>query len=123
MVIYVDYTVVPFVLCNVLSLHYLYHYFGTKLSRNLIRPRCAKRAKCGRGKPVLIHYAHILTFSLVFTPYLTQLFRETRHIIFQTLVALKMFVSLISRLVASSPRIVVDKQTSRQTDRHTERLP
>ena len=34
---------------------------------NLIRPRCAKRAKRGRGKPVLI--MHII--SLVFTPYLS----------------------------------------------------
>ena len=38
---------------------------------------------------------------------------------FHALVALKMFVSLISRLVACSPRIVLDKQTDRQTDRHT----
>ena len=32
-----------------------------------------------------------------------------------------MLVSLISRLVACSPRIVVDKQTDGQTDRHTAR--
>ena len=34
----------------------------------LIRPRCAKWAKPGRGKPVLLC---ILAFSLVFTPYLS----------------------------------------------------
>ena len=28
--------------------------------RNLIRPQCAERAKPGRGKPVLIHYAYWL---------------------------------------------------------------
>ena len=32
-----------------------------------------------------------------------------------------MLVSLISRLVACSPRIVVDKQTDRRTDGHTHR--
>ena len=32
-----------------------------------------------------------------------------------------MLVSLISRLVACSPRIVVDKQTDRRTDRQTHR--
>ena len=36
--------------------------------RNLIRPRCAERAKPGRGKPVLIMH---IGFSLVFTPYLS----------------------------------------------------
>ena len=35
---------------------------------NLIRPRCAERAKPGRGKLVLIMH---LAFSLVFTPYLS----------------------------------------------------
>ena len=35
---------------------------------NLIRPRCAERAKRGRGKPVLIMH---IAFSLVFTPYLS----------------------------------------------------
>ena len=34
--------------------------------RNIIRPRCAERAKPGRGKPVLqcVHYAYWL-FSLI----------------------------------------------------------
>ena len=44
----------------------------------------------------------------------TQSFQHNRHINFHALVALKLLVSLISRLVACSARIVVD----RQTDRH-----
>ena len=72
-----------------------------------------------RGKPVLIC---ILALSLVFTPYLsrTQSFQQNRHIIFHALVALKLLVSLISRLVACSARIVVDRQTNRQTNRQTD---
>ena len=88
--------------------------------RNLIRPRCAERAKPGRGKPV--HYAYWL-FSL-FSRHIsrTQSFQRNRHISFLALVALKLLVSLISRLVACSARIVADRQTDRQKDRHTERL-
>ena len=37
---------------------------------NLIRPRCAERAKPGRGKPVLI-IIMLLAFSPVLTPYLS----------------------------------------------------
>ena len=37
---------------------------------------------------------------------------------FLPLVALKLLVSLMSRLLACSARIVADKQTNRQTDRH-----
>ena len=48
----------------------------------------------------------------------TQSFQQNRHILFHALVALKLLVSLISRLVACSARIVVD----RQTDRHTDQL-
>ena len=51
----------------------------------------------------------------------TQSFQQNRYFNFRALVALKMLVSLISRLVACSPRIVVDKQTDRQTDRQTHR--
>ena len=47
-----------------------------------------------------------------------QSFQQNRHIIFHALVALMLLVSLISRLVACSARIVVD----RQTDRHTDQL-
>ena len=85
-----------------------------------IRPRCAERAKRSRGKPVL-YYAYWL-FSL-FSRHIsrTQSFQQNRLFIFHALVALKMLVSLISRLVACSPRIVVDKQTDRRTDRHTHR--
>ena len=86
--------------------------------KNLIRPRCAERAKPGRGKPVLI-YAYWL-FSL-FSRHIsrTQSFQQNHHVIFLALVALKLLVSLISRLVACSPRIVVDTHT--HTHRHTER--
>ena len=45
----------------------------------------------------------------------TQSFQHYRHIVFHALVALKLSVSLISRLVACSARIVVDRQTDRQT--------
>ena len=38
-----------------------------------------------------------------------------RHVIFRALVALKLLVSLISRLVACSARIVADRQTDRQS--------
>ena len=82
---------------------------------NLIRPRCAERAKHGRGKPVLImHIGFFACFHAI-----SQSFQENRHVvIFHALVALKLLVSLISRLIACSARIVVD----RQTDIHTERL-
>ena len=85
--------------------------------RNLIRPRCAEQAK-----PVLILYA-CWPFSL-FSRHIsrTQSFQQNRHFTFRALVALRMLVSLISHLVACSPRIVVDRQTDRQRDRHTERL-
>ena len=46
----------------------------------------------------------------------TQSFQQNRHIHFHALVALKLLVYLISCPVARSPRIVVDKQTNRQTD-------
>ena len=49
----------------------------------------------------------------------TQPFPQNHHIIFHALVALKMLVSLKSRLVACSPRRVVDKQTDRQRDKQT----
>ena len=63
----------------------------------------------------------ILAFSLVFTPYLSNavVSAKSPHY-FLALVALKLLVSLISRLVACSARIVVDRQTDRQT--HTHRL-
>ena len=40
---------------------------------------------------------------------------ENHHIIFHALVALKLFISLISYLVACSVRIVGDRQTDRTT--------
>ena len=82
---------------------------------DFIHPLCAERAKPGRGKPVLI--MHIGFFAL-FSRHIsrTQSFQQNRHVIFLALVALKLLVSLISRLVACSPRIVVDRQTDRQAD-------
>ena len=47
-------------------------------------------------------------------------FSEIATFIFPALVALNLLVSLISRLVACSARIVADKQTDRQTDRQTD---
>ena len=80
-----------------------------------IRPRCAERAKPGRGASA--HYAYWL-FRL-FSRHIsrTQLFQQNHHISFLALVALKLMVSLISRLVSCSARIVVDRQTDRQTHR------
>ena len=49
----------------------------------------------------------------------TQSFQQNRHITFLALVALKLLVSLISRLVACSPRIVVHTHTHTQTHRTT----
>ena len=84
--------------------------------RNLVRPRCAERAKPGRGKPVFIMHIGFLAFSRHISR--TQSFQQNRHVIFPALVALNLLVSLISRLVACSAITVADKQT----DRHTERL-
>ena len=80
--------------------------------RNLIRPRCAERAKPGR-----VLFMHIGFFAC-FLRHIsrTQSFQQNRHIIFLALVALKLLVSLISRSVACSPRIVVDTHTHTQTD-------
>ena len=51
----------------------------------------------------------------------TESFQQNRLINFLALVALKLLVSLISRLVACSARIVVDKHTNKHTDRQTDR--
>ena len=57
----------------------------------------------------------ILALSLVFTPYLSNAVVSAKSPQnFHALVALKLLVSLISRLVACSARIVID----RQTDKH-----
>ena len=84
---------------------------------NFIRPRCAERAKRSRGKPVLIMHWLFSLFSRHISR--TQSFQQNRQFIFHALVALKILVSLISRLVACSLRIVVDKQTDRHTHRTT----
>ena len=89
---------------------------------NFIRPRCAERAKHGRGKPVLImHIGFLACFHAIHVSLERSRFSKNRHINFPALVALNLLVSLISRLVARSARIVVDKQTNKQTDRQTHR--
>ena len=87
--------------------------------RNLIRPRCAEQAKLGRGK-ASAHYAYWL-FSL-FSRHIsrTQSFQQNRHIIFPALVALKLLISLMSRLVACSPRFRPDRHTDTQTHRQND---
>ena len=83
--------------------------------RNLNRPRCAERAKPGRGKPMLI--MHIGFFACFHAISLERSrFSKIATLIFLPLVALKLLVSLISRLVACSARVVVDRQTDRHTD-------
>ena len=73
-----------------------------------------------RGKPVL--NLHIIWLFRLFSRHIsrTQSFQQNRHIIFHALVALKLLVSLISRLVACSARIVVDRPTDRQTNKQTD---
>ena len=86
---------------------------------NFIHPRCAEWAKPSRGKPVLI--MHIGFFACFHAISLERSrFSEIDHINFLALVALKLLVSFISRLVACSARIVADKQTNKQTDRQTD---
>ena len=72
-----------------------------------------------RGKPVLICNWLFRLFSRHISR--TQSFQQNCHITFHALVALKLLVSLISRLVACSARIVVDRQTDKQTNRQTHR--
>ena len=85
--------------------------------RNLIRPRCAERAKPGRGKPVLIMYIGFLACFHAISHERSRFSKIGIH--FLALAALKMLVSVISRVVACSPRIVVDRHTDRQTNRQT----
>ena len=81
--------------------------------------RVTLRACGGRPGNEATHYAYRL-FSL-FSRHIsqTQSFQQNRHIIFPALVAPNLLVSLISRLVACSARIVADKQTDKQTHRTT----
>ena len=86
----------------------------------LIRPWCAERAKPSRGKPVLNMQLAFRLFSRHISR--MQSFQKNHQIIIHGLVALKLLVPLISRPVAFSPRIVVDRQTNKQTDnRQTQR--
>ena len=61
----------------------------TYLLSNLIRSQCAKRAKPGRGKPVLIKH---IGFFACFSRHISRMqsYQQNRHIIFLALVALKL---------------------------------
>ena len=59
----------------------------------------------------------MLAFPIVFTPYLSNAAAKS-PLFFHALVALKLLVSLINRLVACSARIVVDKRTLTDTLTH-----
>ena len=77
----------------------------------LIRPRCTERAKPGRSKPELIMNI------AVFRPYLPNagVLAKSPCFFYLALVALKLLVSLISRLVACSAKMVVDRQQTHRT--------
>ena len=72
----------------------------------------------GRFSPYYAYWLFSLFSRHIFR---TQSFQQNRHIIFLALVALMLLVSLISRLVACSARIVVDRHTDTQTHRQTHR--
>ena len=79
---------------------------------NLIRLHFPEWAKPGGGMPVLImHIGFFACFHAISLK--RRLFQQNPHISFHALVSLKLFVSLISRLVACRARIIVDKQTHR----------
>ena len=83
--------------------------------RNVIRPRCAERAKPGRGKPVLImHIGFLACFHAISLEH--SRFSKIATLFFLPFVALKLLVSLISRLVARGARIVLDTHTDTHTD-------
>ena len=87
---------------------------------NLIRPRCTERAKPGRGKPELIMNISFFACFHTISPERSG-FSKIGTFFYLALVALKLLVSLISRLVACSARIVADKQTNKQTHKQTHR--
>ena len=89
---------------------------------NLIRPRCTERAKPGRGKPELIMNISFFACFHAISPERSGFSKIATLVSYLALVAVKLFVSLISRLVACSAIIVTDKQTNKHTNRHTERL-
>ena len=72
----------------------------------------------GRFSPYYAYWLFSLFSRHIFR---TQSFQQNGHIIFLALVALTLLVSLISRLVACSARIVVDRHTDTQIHRQTHR--
>ena len=82
---------------------------------NLIRPQCAEQAKPDSGKPVLImHIGFFVCFHAISLK--CSRFSKIATLFCHALVALKLFVLFISRLVVCSARIVVNKQTDGHTD-------
>ena len=80
---------------------------------NLIRPRCTERAKPGRGKPELIMNISFFACFHAISPERSGFSKIATFLKYLALVALKLLVLLISRLVACSAIIVMDKQTHR----------
>ena len=68
------------------------------------------------------NHVHIDINALEQLPHDGNLSQLTAITVESAIVALKLLVSLISRLVACSARIVTDKQTNKQTNTDTERL-
>ena len=87
---------------------------GSRYSPCVTISGASKVRRAVEGKPVLICNWLFRLFSRHISR--TQSFQQNRHVDFHALVALKLMVSLISRLVACSARIVVDRQTDRHTD-------
>ena len=69
---------------------------------------------------ITYHVLYIHFDTLFFSPCNSG--RKFNISLYLALVALKLLVSLISRLVACSPRMVVATHTDRHTHRHTERV-
>ena len=87
--------------------------------RNFIRPRCAERAKPGRGKPELIMNIIFFVWFHAISPEHSGFSKITTLFFIALKLYMSLLVSLISRLVACSARIVVDRQTDIQTHRTT----
>ena len=84
---------------------------------NFIRPRCAERAT-GWSRVLIVHIGFFACFHAISLER-GRFSKITTLFFMPSYIALKMLVSLISRLVACSPRTVVDRQTDKQTHRMT----
>ena len=92
---------------------------GSGLRGKLAVGRCHVRAHIQRMLTPLIDGLGHATWSLTMpvSRSRTPSFWQNRHFSYRALVALKLLVSLLCRFVACSARIVVDRQTDRQTHR------